>query len=139
MVFGKNESFMQKGEVKIYFTKDNDMWVLPEMMNATPTVATLRMEIGGKADPITWHKRLGHISNYKAKKLVEKELVPKGIETFDAHNCQACNVTNPHKRPVPKHAERSGEVTAQVDYMPMGHDCKGLNGEVGVYVCSSRY
>ncbi len=40
---------------------------------------------------------------------------------------------------VPNNAERSGQIVAQVDYMPIGHGEKGWNGEVGTYVFSSKY
>ncbi len=40
---------------------------------------------------------------------------------------------------MPSHAERSGQVTVQVDFMPIGQEYRGLNGEVGAYIYSSRY
>ncbi len=97
------------------------------------------MEIGGKADAETWHKRLGHVSNYKLKKMIDKGSIPKSAEMYDASNCQTCQLTNPRRRPVPSHAERSGQVTVQVDFMPIGQEYRGLNGEVGAYVYSCRY
>ncbi len=108
------------------------------MYDETPRIASLRMQYGSSPNPETWHKRLGHVSNYKVKKLIDKGLVPESVETFNAQNCQTCMLTNPKKRPVPSHPERSGQVTVQVDFMPIGQEVKGLKGEVGAYVYSSR-
>ncbi len=49
-----------------------------------------------------------------------------------------CNRTHAVKRLVPKKAECSGEVTGQVDYMPVGHEQRGWKGEVGAYAYSLR-
>ncbi len=78
------------------------------------------MGIGGKADAETWHKRLDHVTNYKLKKVIDDGSVLTSAEMYDALNCQTCQLTNPRRRPVPSHAERSGQVTVQVDFMPMG-------------------
>ncbi len=71
--------------------------------------------------------------------MIDEGLVPRSAEMFDAANCQTCRLTNPRRRPVPCHAERSRQVTVQVDFMPIGQEYRGLNGEVGAYVYSSRY
>ncbi len=129
---------IRKGNTEIPLRKIDGLWALPEE-NKTSLSATLRMEIGGKADAETWHKRLGHVSNYKLKKMIDEGSVPTSAGMYDASNCQTCQLTNPRRRHVPSHAERSGQVTVQVDFMPIGQEYRGLNGEVGAYVYSSRY
>ncbi len=102
------------------------------------TVATLRMELGGKANAEVWHKRLGHIGSRKLKQMIKGGSAPKSITGYDTTECETCQLTRPMRRPVPKKPENSGKVTVQVDYMPMGHDEKGWKGEVGSYVYSHR-
>ncbi len=138
LILGKTDSYIDKNGTRINLEKVDGLWALPEGKRQN-TVATLRMELGGKADAETWHRRLGHVSNYKVKQMISKGLVTDDAGKYDAAECETCKLTNPKKRPVPSNAERSGNVTVQVDFMPMGHDCKGLNGEIGAYVYSRKY
>ncbi len=57
---------------------------------------------------------------------------------FKHLNCDTCHLTKPSRRSVSKRAEHSGNVTVQIDYMPMGHQEKGWKSEVGAYIFSSR-
>ncbi len=70
--------------------------------------------------------------------LVKQQLTPGNVKGYDKNCCEGCNLTKPIRRPVPKTAERSGENTIQVNYMPVGHSEKGWKGEVGAYVYSLR-
>ncbi len=96
------------------------------------------MERGGSTDAETWHQRLGHVSDNKLSQMIKSEAIPREAAGYTAVNCQTCQLTHPRRRPVPSTAERSGKVTVQVDYIPMGHAEKGWKGEVGAYVFSSR-
>ncbi len=90
------------------------------------------------ADDITWHERLGHPSKQKTKEMISSGLIPNTVRLIDTDSCRVCRTTMPSRRPVPATAERSGQITAQVDYMPMGHEEKGWMGEVGAYIFSHR-
>ncbi len=136
--FGNGTALLKKGNNTIKLQYANGLWMLPTY-DETPRIASLHMQYGSSSNPETWHKRLGHVSNYKAKKLIDKGLVPESVATFNAQNCQTCMLTNPKRRPVSSRPERSGQVTVQVDFMPIGQEVKWLKGEVGAYVYSSRH
>ncbi len=96
--------------------------------------ASLRMSRGGAlADDMTWHERLEHPSRQKTKEMINSGLIPDTVRPIDTDGCRVCRTTKPSRRPVPAKAERSGQTTVQVDYMPMGHEEKGWRGEVGAY------
>ncbi len=84
VVFGNNTSSIEKNGCKIYLVRVNNLWTLPETKGKRPVMAaSLRMERGGKADAETWHKRLGHVSNYKLKEMIDKGSVPKSAEGYE--------------------------------------------------------
>ncbi len=141
---GENVTFttkcasIRKGGTEITLRKIDGLWALPEEMK-TFTAASLRMEQNGHTDAETWHKRLGHVSNYKLKQMISEGLVPDNAEAYNAADCKTCQLTNPRRRPVPRNAERSGQITVQVAFMPIGYEHKGLNDEVGAYVYSNKH
>ncbi len=136
VVFSKNGSYIGKGGERIYLTKHGGLWALPD--TGTVKVAALRMGQKGHADARTWHERLGHASKQKTATLVKRGLIPHLAREYEPRECRTCQLTNPGRRPVPKVAERSGEVTVQVDYMPVGQNESGWKGEVGAMVFSCR-
>ncbi len=71
--------------------------------------------------------------------MIESGMIPREAGEYATADCQTCQLTHPRRRPVPGTAERSGQVTVQVDYMHMGFAEKGWKGEVAAYVYSSRY
>ncbi len=90
------------------------------------------------ADDVTWHERLGHPSRQKTKDMISSGLIPTTVCPINTDSCRVCRTAMPSRRPVPAAAERGGQVTVQVDYMPMGHEEKGFRGEVGTYIFSHR-
>ncbi len=139
VTFGNKTAFIEKDGKKIYLQRLDDLWILPERWNDKTLIATLKINSGGNVDDERWHQRLGHMSEYKIKQMISQGLVPTNAAGFDAADCTICRKTLPKRREVRKFAERSGQTVIQVDYMPVGHDERGRNGEVGAYVFSSRY
>ncbi len=133
LMLDEKEAYLEKKGIRIHLERLHDLWSLPEGPKEGKIV-TLRMEIGGKTNAATWHKRLGHVSDYKLRQMIDSGLAPKEAAGYDAAGCDICKLTHPKRRKVPKIAERSGLIAVQVDYMPMGHDEKGWKGEVGAYV-----
>ncbi len=136
VIFNKHEAYLEKGPAKIHLVKLNGLWALPVEHN--PTIAALRMERGNLTSGETWHCRLGHPGKKQTEELLKQGSVPEEALRYDTRNCNTCSVTKPTRRPVPHVAERSGESTVQVDYMPMGSSERGWKGEVGAYVFSDR-
>ncbi len=60
LILGKTDSYIEKNGTRINLEKVDGIWALPEGKRQN-TVATLRMELGRKADAETWHRRLGHV------------------------------------------------------------------------------
>ncbi len=69
LVLGESEAYFEKANTRIKLEHVDGLWAIPEV-TSSGTVATLLTN--EKADPTTRHKGSGHISNHKAKKLVEK-------------------------------------------------------------------
>ncbi len=137
VTFGENKAFLEKNGNRITLRKIDGLWALPEEKK-TLKMASLRMQRNRFTDAETWHQRLGHIGTKKIDKMIKNDEIPQIAAGFDAANCETCQLTHPGRRPVPKIAERSGNITVQVDYMPMGQTEEGWKGEVGAYVYSSR-
>ncbi len=131
-----NQAYIQKGRGKINLINRDGLWTLPT--KPQETAAALRMERGNTASTETWHRRLGHISTRKMTEMANRTLIPKHATNYDTNHCTVCNLTKPLRRPVPTKAESSGEITVQVDYMPVGVTEKGWRGEVGAYIYSLR-
>ncbi len=144
VTFGHDEAFIEKNESRIYLRKVDGLWALPEEETRLG-IASLRMEMGGSADAEIWHRRLGHPSDNKLKQMIKSGVLTREAAGCTAAKCRTCQLTHPKRRPVPGIAERSGKVTVQVDYMPMGHrEEYGVKDhhlrrscikEKGVYVC----
>ncbi len=96
------------------------------------------MQRGNEASATIWHRRLGHASTKKMKEMADLNMIPKQAIHYEANQCTVCNLTKPMRRPVPHQAEKSGEITVQVDYLPTGREEIGWKGEVGAYVFASR-
>ncbi len=135
LVLGESEAYFEKGNTRINLEQVDGLWAVPEV-TSSGTVATLR--INEKADAKIWHQRLGHVGNRKIEKLVKDSLIPTNAKNYESKNCNVCCRSFPGRRPVPKTSERSGYVTIQVDYVPMGKEERGWKGEVGAYVYTSR-
>ncbi len=120
-------AYIEKGRTKIHLIKADGLWAVPEK-EIKPHIASLRMDRSGKANAKIWHERLGHPSDNKLKLMIESKVIPSDAEGFTATTCRTCQLTQPSRRPVPSSAERSGKVTVQVDYMPMGQAEKGWKG-----------
>ncbi len=137
VTLGHDEAFMETNGSRIYLRRIDGLWVLPKE-EIRLGIASIRMERGGSASAETWHQRLGHLSDNKLSQMIKSGAIPCEAAGYTEVNCRTCQLTHPRRRPVPKTAERSGRVTVQVDYMPMGHAEKVWKGEVGAYVSSSR-
>ncbi len=137
VTFKENEAYLTKEEANIPLEKIGGLWALPTHRRGEK-VSALRMGRGGKAVGEIWHRCLGHLGKKQAEELAKQNAVPNEILEYNPGNCEVCNRTHAVKRPVPKRAECSGEVTVQVDYMPVGREEKGWKGEVGAYVYSLR-
>ncbi len=135
-VFEPYSAYIEAGDARITLGRDAGLWTVPEVRKAR--VAALRMGIGETTDSITWYQRMGHPSNQKTIKMIEQGIVRTGIEPKSASQCTTCRKTNPRRRPAPTTTERSGLITVQVDYMPVGRNELGWEGEVGAYVFSDR-
>ncbi len=129
-VLGKHEAYIEKSGRRIYLKMVDGLWALPEE-HGKLSIACLRMKQGGSANSKTWHCRLGHPSNKKLGKMISNGSAPGEAAGHSTAKCETCRLTHPKWRPVPNTAERSGKVTVQVDYMPMGQVEKGWKGEVG--------
>ncbi len=135
--FSPGEAYLQKGSVKIYLTRKDGLWTIPEMKKSI--AASLRMSRGGApANDVTWHERLGHPSRQKMLEMIHAKMIPSTVKPINQDSCSVCRTTIPSRRPIPSKAERSGQTTVQVDYMPMGREERGWRGEVGAYVYSHR-
>ncbi len=132
----EDRAYIQKGKGKINLTNKDGLWALPP--KPQNKIAALRMQRGNKANATTWHQRLGHISTKKMKEMADLNMIPKQAIHHETNQCTICNLTKPIRRPVPHEAERSGETTVQIDYMPVGAAEKGWRGQVGAYVFSLR-
>ncbi len=137
ITLGQCEAFIEKNESRIYLRRVDGLWALPREEERLG-IASLRIERGGTAGAETWHQRLGHPSDNKLSQMIASRVIPRETAGYTMTNCQTCQLTHLGRCPVRKTAERSGKVTVQVDYMPMGHKGKGWNGEVGAYMFSSR-
>ncbi|MCP3666698.1 MAG: DDE-type integrase/transposase/recombinase [Gammaproteobacteria bacterium] len=137
VTFGHNEASIAKNDNRIYLRRVDGLWALPEE-EIRLGIASLRMERSGTTNAETWHRRLAHPSDNKLTHMIESKVIPRDAARFTAVTCRTCRLTYPSRRPMPHTAERSGKVTVQVDYMPMGQMEKGWKGEVGAYVFSSR-
>ncbi len=137
VTFGCNEAFITNSESRIPLRRIDGLWVLPEE-EIKLGIASLRMERGGTTNAETWHRRLAHPSDNKLEQMIKSKAIPRNAAGFTAATCRTCQLTHPSRCPVPHTAERSGKVTVQVDYMPMGQTEKGWKGEVGAYIFSSR-
>ncbi len=113
------------------------LWALP-MHPKNEVIATLRMQIGGKPNARTWHKRLGHIGDKKLKQMIKSGIISNEASEYTTLDCETCKLTHPKRRPIPSIAERSGRIAVQVDYVPMGQNEIGWKNEVGAYVYSNR-
>ncbi len=138
MIFYDGKAIIEKGNHKILLIKVDGLWALPEDVNVSHVVASLRMQRGGSADAHTWHRRLGHVGIRKVERLVDSGLLPKGASGFKIISCGTCQLSIPSRRPIPRQAERSGDIVVQVDYVPIGHGDVGWKGEVGFYLYCSR-
>ncbi len=134
--FAPDSAYITKGRTKIELERNGDLWTIPKTKKTR--VAALRMGIGGMADSVTWHQRMGYPGTQKTAKMIEQGILPTGMEPEIAPRCTTCKKTSPRRRPVPTSAERSGLITVQADYMPMGRNELGWKGEVGAYVFSDR-
>ncbi len=123
--------------VKIKLRMKDSLWALP-MHPKNEVIATLRMQIGGKPNARTWHKRLGHIGDKKLKQMIKSGIISNEASEYTALDCETCKLTHPKRRPIPSIADRSGRIAVQVDYVPTGQNEIGWKNEVGAYVYSSR-
>ncbi len=121
VVFDQNEAYIVQNGIKVHLREAHGLWALPELQ-IKRAMAGLRMQRGGSADAMTWHQRLGHPSDRKLERTIKNGSVPPEAAKQSTEDCRTCRLTQPIRRPVPKTAERSGKVTVQVDYMPVGQN-----------------
>ncbi len=69
VTFNNDKAYMNKNRNVIPLRKIDGLWALPAE-EKTWRLASLRMELGGKTDAKTWHKRLGHVSNHKLEQMI---------------------------------------------------------------------
>ncbi len=134
--FTHQKAHIEKGETRINLEKRDGLWSIPE--RRVGTAASLIMEREGTTDSINWHCRLGHPSKEQIARMVAQGIAPKQACELAQNGCSVCMTTYPSRRPIPNVAERSGERTVQVDFMPVGHKEKGWKGEVGAYTFADR-
>ncbi len=137
VTLGKSKTHIEKNGTVIRLENIDGLWAVPEV-GSSGTVASLRMNVNGKTDAKTWHQRLGHTGDRKIERMVKDNIIPAKAAGYESRNCETCHRSFPGRRPVPRLAERSGQTTIQVDYVPMGKEERGWKGEVGAYVYTSR-
>ncbi len=131
----KTEAYIEKHGVRIQLQSEQGLWAVH---TKRPYIAaSLRLGLGGKTDAGVWHERLGHPSDRQIKNMIDKRMIPKEAENRKGEECDICLRSKPNRRPVPKSPEKSGDIVVQIDCMPVGHQERGWNGEVGAYVYSS--